>query len=56
VARWVGKRDAGELPVDGESVRRERMIDPFLAKLEEWVDPILDQLMVSIQLSDIHFD
>lgn len=38
VAHWVGKRDAGELPVDGEPVRRERMIDPFLAKLEEWVD------------------
>jgi hypothetical protein len=38
VAHWVGKRDAGDLPVDGEPVRRERMIDPFMAKLEEWVD------------------
>ena len=38
VAHWVGKRNAGELSVDGKPVRRDRLIDPFLAKLEEWVD------------------
>lgn len=38
VAHWVAKRDAGELPVDAEPVRRKRLIDPFLPKLEEWVE------------------
>src|SRR4051794_40678894 len=38
VAAWVTKRDAGELPVEGEPQRRERMIDPFLPKIEEWVE------------------
>jgi transposase len=38
VAHWVAKRDVGELPVDGEQARRERIIDPFMAKIEEWVD------------------
>jgi len=38
VADWVAKRDAGLLPAPGEPVRRERMIDPFLAKIEEWVE------------------
>jgi transposase len=37
VARWVAKRDAGELPGDGPE-RRERMMDRFLPKLEEWVE------------------
>ncbi len=37
VARYVEKRDAGEL-VDDEPQRRERIIDPFLAKIEEWVE------------------
>jgi transposase len=37
VADWVAKRDAGLLPMEGEVVRRERMIDPFLPKIEEWV-------------------
>ena len=37
VAHWVAKRDAGELPDDGPE-RRERIIDPFLAKIEEWVE------------------
>lgn len=37
VARWVAKRDAGELP-DGGPTRRERIIDPFLPKIEEWVE------------------
>jgi transposase len=36
VRRWVDRRDRG-LPVAG-SARRERLIDPFLAKVEEWVD------------------
>lgn len=38
VADWVAKRDAGLLPAPGEPVRRERMIDPFLPKIEEWVE------------------
>lgn len=37
VAYWVAKRDAGELPDDGPQ-RRERIIDPFMGKIEEWVD------------------
>jgi transposase len=37
VAAWVARRDAGELP-DGGPQRRERMIDPFLEKIEEWVE------------------
>jgi transposase len=37
VAAWVAKRDAGELPDDG-CERRERIIDPFLPKVEEWVE------------------
>jgi transposase len=37
VAAYVAKRDAGELPDDGPE-RRERIIDPFLGKIEEWVE------------------
>lgn len=37
VAAWVQRRERGELPT-GEPVRRERIIDPFLAKIEEWVE------------------
>lgn len=37
VGRYVAKRDAGELPEDGPQ-RRERIIDPFLPKIEEWVE------------------
>ncbi len=37
VANYVAKRDAGELPDDGPQ-RRERIIDPFLPKIEEWVE------------------
>lgn len=37
VAHWVAKRDAGELPGEGPQ-RRERLVDPFLAKIEEWVE------------------
>ena len=36
VAHWVGRRDAGELTAT--AVRRERSIEPFLAKLEEWME------------------
>jgi transposase len=38
VAGWVAKRDAGLLPTGAEPVRRERIIDPWLAKIEEWVE------------------
>ena len=37
VSAYVAKRDAGELPDDGPE-RRERIIDPFLGKIEEWVE------------------
>ena len=37
VAHWVAKRDAGGLPGD-EPARRDRVIDPFLDKIEEWVE------------------
>ena len=38
VAAWVTRRDSGELAVGGEPLRRERLIDPFLPKVEEWVE------------------
>ena len=37
VAAYVAKRDAGELAGDGPQ-RRERIIDPWLGKIEEWVE------------------
>ena len=37
VAAYVAKRDAGRLPGDGP-VRRVRRLDPFLPKIEEWVE------------------
>jgi hypothetical protein len=36
VAHWVARRDAGEL--SATAVRRDQLIDPFLAKLEEWME------------------
>jgi transposase len=38
VADWVAKRDAGQLPIAGVPQRRERKIDPYLGKVEEWVE------------------
>ena len=38
VADWVAKRDAGLLPGPGERPERPKLIDPFLAKIEEWVE------------------
>ena len=38
VADWVARRDAGTLPVVGDVVTRSKLIDPFLGKVEEWVD------------------
>jgi transposase len=38
VASWVAKRDAGHLPIAGEVERRVRRIDPYLGKIEEWVE------------------
>ena len=35
VAHWVALRDAGTIEVP---VRRDQLIDPYLAKVEEWVD------------------
>lgn len=37
VAAYVAKRDAGQLP-GGGPVRRVRVLDPFLPKIEEWVE------------------
>ncbi|MEJ5255573.1 MAG: IS21 family transposase [Acidimicrobiales bacterium] len=37
VAAYVAKRDEGRLVGEGP-VRRERIIDPWLPKIEEWVD------------------
>lgn len=37
VAAYVAKRDEGRLPGEGPE-RRERIIDPWLAKIEEWVE------------------
>ena len=37
VARYVAERDAGE-SAGGGPRRRERIIDPFLPKIEEWVE------------------
>jgi len=38
VADWVAKRDAGLLPGPGERPERPKLIDPFLGKVEEWVE------------------
>lgn len=38
VARYVELRDAGRLPVPGEPQQRDRLIDPFGDKLEEWIE------------------
>jgi transposase len=38
VAVWVAKRDAGDLAAEGEPIRRERLVDPFLPKVEAWVE------------------
>ena len=37
VAAYVAKRDEGRLPGVGP-VRRGRIIDPWMAKIEEWVE------------------
>ena len=38
VARYVQLRGEGRMPVPGEIVERPKLTDPFLAKIEEWVD------------------
>lgn len=38
VADWVAKRDRGELGDLAEPIHRERLLDEFLPKIEEWVD------------------
>ena len=35
VAHWVGARDAGTVATPA---RRDQLIDPYLAKVEEWVE------------------
>jgi transposase len=37
VARYVRLRETGQLPV-GRSARRDQVVDPHLAKVEEWVE------------------
>lgn len=36
VAHWVARRDAGEL--SASPLRRDQLIDPYLPKLEEWME------------------
>ena len=38
VEQWVSRRDAGLLPVPLEVAERDKLIDPFLDKIEEWVE------------------
>ena len=38
VAGWVAKRDRGELGGLVAPARRGRVIDPFMGKIEEWVE------------------
>lgn len=38
VKAWVTRRDAGGLPGPGEVTERAKVIDPFLPKVEEWVE------------------
>ena len=38
VGHWVARRDAGTLSELGQPVRRPRIIDSYLDKIEEWVD------------------
>jgi hypothetical protein len=38
VAAYVARRDAGLLPEETRRVERVKLIDPFLGKVEEWVD------------------
>jgi hypothetical protein len=38
VAAWVAKRDVGLVPVPGQPLRFPRVTDPYLPKLEEWVE------------------
>ncbi len=48
VVAWVAKRDAGQLPIAGEAQRRERKIDPFLPKVEEWVERSLGKIRADV--------
>ena len=59
VAGYVAKRDAGELPVDGEPQRRERIIDPFLPEIEEWVERSAGKIRADVvfdKLGPLGFD
>ncbi len=38
VKEWVTRRDRGGLPEPGVVVERPKLIDPFLPKVEEWVE------------------
>jgi hypothetical protein len=38
VERYVGLRDRGQLPTGLEPAERAKLIDPFLGKVEEWVE------------------
>jgi hypothetical protein len=38
VERYVGLRDAGQLPTGLGRVERAKLIDPYLPKVEEWVE------------------
>jgi transposase len=58
VAAYVAKRDAGELSDDGPE-RRERIIDPFLPKIEEWVERSAGKIRADVafdKLDDMGFE
>ena len=38
VESYVKRRDAGLLPAPTERVQRSKLVDPFLSKIEEWVE------------------
>jgi len=52
VAHWVTRRDAGAM--SGEAVRRPRLIDPFLPKLEEWMEASKGKVRADVVHDMVH--
>ncbi|MDQ1412439.1 MAG: hypothetical protein QOE07_1027, partial [Acidimicrobiaceae bacterium] len=53
------QHDAGLLAAPGEQVRRDRLIDPFLAKVEEWVERSHGKVRADVvfdKLTQVGFD
>lgn len=56
VGRYVRERDRGRAP--DEAVQRRKRIDPFLAKLEEWIDRSRGRLRADVahrKLADLGY-